>query len=407
MAVVGGGIFGTTAAIELAADGHRVELFERAADLLLAASGINQYRLHRGYHYPRSTETALDCRNSEPEFRAAFPEAVVDGAEHFYAIAARDSLTSPEDYLAFCRSLDLEYKIEPSPVVRRDGVSLSVRVRESLFDPTILRRLVWQGLEAAGVVVHLDAEITADDLDPFDHVVIATYGGVNRLLPDGAVKQAYQFEVCEKPVIRLPGRYRGQSVVVMDGPFMCFDPLGSSDLFVIGNVVHAIHHVSVGQVPEVPDEFNGLLDAGIIAAPRITNIDRFIASGSELFEQFEEAEHVGSMFTIRAVLPGVDVTDARPTLVREIDDRTITVFSGKIDTCIRAAKETARLVRARATGRTSDATRLAHRPDPAADAAGDDRDGNESAVRKPGPQPVESALERTPEDSWPTSSSSS
>jgi hypothetical protein len=383
VAVVGGGIFGTTAAIELAADGHRVELFEREGDLLLAASGINQYRLHRGYHYPRGRETAMDCRDSEPEFRAAFPEAIVDGVEHFYAIAARDTLTSPDDYLAFCRNLDLEYEIEPSPVLRRDAVSLSVRARESLFDPAILRRLVWQGLEAAGVVVHLNVEIAPNDLDHFDHVVIATYAGLNRLLPDSVAKQEYQFEVCEKPVVRLPGRYRGQSVVVMDGPFMCVDPLGSSDLFVLGNVVHAIHHVSVGRVPDVPDELQGLLDAGIIAAPRVSNIDRFIAAGSEFFEEFGRAEHVGSMFTVRAVLPGLDGTDERPTLVRDIDDRTVSVFSGKIDTCIRAAKETARLVRARAAGRTSDATRFASRPDPAADAAGDERDGNESAARIP------------------------
>jgi hypothetical protein len=162
---------------------------------------------------------------------------------------------------------------------------------------------------------------------------------------------------------------------------MCFDPLGSSDLFVLGNVVHAIHHVSVGRVPDVPEELQGLLDAGIIAAPRGSNIDRFIAAGSEFFEEFERAEHVGSMFTVRAVLPGLDGTDERPTLVRDIDDRTVSVFSGKIDTCIRAAKETARLVRARADGRKSDATRLAQRPDPAGDGAGDDRDVNDSAVR--------------------------
>jgi glycine/D-amino acid oxidase-like deaminating enzyme len=379
VAVVGGGIFGATAAIELAADGHRVELFERAGDLLLAASGINQYRLHRGYHYPRSRETAMDCRDSEPEFRAAFPEAIVDGADHFYAVAARRSLTSPEDYLAFCRDLDLEYEIRPSPVMRGEAVALSVRVRESLFDPTILRRLVWEGLEAAGVAVHLDAEVSPGDVDHFDHVVIATYSSVNSLLPDSALKREYQFEVCEKPVVRLPDRYRGQSVVVMDGPFMCIDPLGSGDLFLLGNVVHAIHHVSVGRVPDVPDEFRGLLDAGIVPAPRVTNIDRFIEAASEFFEGFEQAEHVGSMFTVRAVLPGVDGTDERPTLVSDIDERTISIFSGKIDTCIRAARETARLVRARADGRERDTGRLAQPPD----AVADDRNGHESAVRSP------------------------
>ena len=59
VAVVGGGIFGAAAAIEIATLNVDVTIFEREHDLLQAASGINQYRLHRGYHYPRSTETAL------------------------------------------------------------------------------------------------------------------------------------------------------------------------------------------------------------------------------------------------------------------------------------------------------------------------------------------------------------
>ena len=373
IAVVGGGIFGATAAIELAERGHRVELFERSDDLLSSASGINQYRLHRGYHYPRSRETAMDCRNSEPEFRAAFPEAVADGGDHFYAIAARDTLTSGPDYLEFCRALELDFEIEHAPVLRRDAVSLSVRVRETMFDPGTLRRLVWERLRQAGVAVSLNTEIEAPDLDDYDHVVIATYANVNRLLPEEATRRAYQFEVCEKPVVRLPDRYAGQSVVVMDGPFMCFDPIGSSDLFVLGNVVHAIHHVSIGRVPDVPPEYRGLLDRGIIESPPITNIERFIAAGSEMFEDFDRMEHVGSMFTIRAVLPGVDVTDARPTLVREIDERTISVFSGKIDTCLRAANEVARLIDDRAEREPVEARRLGHRSDPSRRVAGDDR----------------------------------
>jgi hypothetical protein len=349
VAVVGGGIFGATAAVELARHGHRVELFEREEDILRAASGINQYRLHRGYHYPRSRDTAVDCRDSEPAFRDAFPEAIIDSPDHFYAISARDSLTSAHDYLEFCSQLELEVELAAPAVLRPESVSLTVRGRESLFDPDVLRRLVWEQLRATGVQVHLGADVRPGDLDAFPLAVIATYSEVNRLVPDlPGARPAYQFEICEKPVVRLPAAFAGQSMVVMDGPFMCFDPLADTGLFVLGNVVHAIHQRSIGRVPDVPPEFEPLLNRGIVASPPITNIDRFIADGIEYFAGFEDAEHVGSMFTIRAVLPGVDGTDERPTLVRQIDDRTITVFSGKIDTCVRAADEVARLVAARA-----------------------------------------------------------
>jgi hypothetical protein len=352
IAVVGGGIFGTTAAIELARHGHHVDLFERAGDLLLSASGINQYRLHRGYHYPRSRDTAIDCRASEPAFREAFREAVSSGADHYYAISATDSLTSPAEYLTFCADLALEAEIERPAVLRPEAVSLSVRVRESLFDPAILRRLVWAQLRSAGVKVHLNTEVDREDLEGFGLSVVATYAELNRLVPDHVgAQRVLQFEVCEKPIVRLPASYSHLSVVVMDGPFMCVDPLAGTDTFVLGNVVHAIHHRSVGRAPVVSPELRNLLDRGVVPNPPITNFERFISAGMEYFEGFDRAEHVGSMFTIRTVLPGLERTDARPTLVRRIDDRMITVFSGKIDTCIRAAREVARLADAQSGAR--------------------------------------------------------
>ena len=45
------------------------------------------------------------------------------------------------------------------------------------------------------------------------------------------------------------------------------------------------------------------------------------------------------MFTFRTVLPNKDNDDARPTLVEKIDDKMFNLFSGKIGTCVDAAKE--------------------------------------------------------------------
>ena len=57
------------------ANENHVELFEKNNDILKAASGSNQYRVHRGYHYPRSKETVLEIMKSENSFKEIFSES--------------------------------------------------------------------------------------------------------------------------------------------------------------------------------------------------------------------------------------------------------------------------------------------------------------------------------------------
>lgn len=77
IALAGAGIYGATVAIRLAEHGHHVRRFDPLG-ILRAASAINQYRVHAGYHYPRSLETIQPDEAipesyagilNEPEFR--------------------------------------------------------------------------------------------------------------------------------------------------------------------------------------------------------------------------------------------------------------------------------------------------------------------------------------------------
>jgi hypothetical protein len=76
----------------------------------------------------------------------------------------------------------------------------------------------------------------------------------------------------------------------------------------------------------------------------VTNFPLFVEAATQFLPDAGGLEHVGSMFTVRAVLPGLDRTDARPTRITRLDERVITVFSGKIGTCVRAANEVAGLI---------------------------------------------------------------
>lgn len=316
IAVVGGGIFGVTAAVKLAQRGHRVDLFESRPDILMAASGINQFRLHRGYHYPRSPETAQECQRTEASFIREYAGAIIDDVTHYYAVAKEGSLVSASDYLAFCDRQRLDYTVAWPHLVRQDALALCVKVTERLIDPDALRAICWNKLTRPGIRVHLNAEATASLLDAYEAIVVSAYSMNNAVLSQLSGEQVdYQFELCEKPVVRLPKAFRKRSLVVMDGPFLCVDPFGRTGLFVMGNVVHAIHQSHIGKAPLVEERYRPLLNAGVIPHPPVTHFDRFIAAAIEFIPELAHAEHVGSMFTIRTVLPYKDKTEDRKSVV--------------------------------------------------------------------------------------------
>lgn len=345
IAVVGAGIFGTTAAIKLAQAGHEVELFERNGDILSAASGINQYRLHRGYHYPRSKETALSSKHSEESFRSEYRDAVIDHNEHYYVLAKERSLVSGKDFLNFCRECELEHEEVDLEHVHAHMADLIIRGKESIIDPIKLREIVKKKIKEEEIKVFLNHTFNSDDIDGYDTIVNATYANSNWVLEKyPKARRLYQFELCEKPVLKLPDNFKNKSIVVLDGPFFCIDPYSDTSYHVMGNVVHAIHASNVGLYPKIPKKFESVMNRGIVENPPITNIDKFIEAAVEFMPELRNAKHIGSMYTIRTVFPNVEHTDERPTLVTRINDKIINVFSGKIGNCVEAANEVVRLL---------------------------------------------------------------
>lgn len=336
---MGGGIFGVTIGLKLSQN-HQVEIFEKNDDIFKAASGINQYRLHRGYHYPRSFETAISAKKATENFEKEYSKSIIKNVEHYYCISKRDSLTSAEQYLRFCKKVGLEYTFSNLDLINDSKVELCLKVKENLIDPIKLKQECWERLRKNKVKVHKGVQATNEALSDYDFAIICTYSNLNYFLQNESSHQReYQFEVCEKPVVKLPKNFTDKSVVIMDGPFMCIDPFGKTGLYVLGNVVHGIHQTNIGKFPKVDEKFIPLLNNGVIKNPEITNYESFIKSASEFFPEIKDASHIGSMFTIRTVLPNVEKTDERPTIISPINDKKIVVFSGKISNCVDAAEK--------------------------------------------------------------------
>jgi len=345
IAVIGGGIFGITVAVRLAQKRHDIFLFEKNRDILSAASGINQFRLHRGYHYPRSKETGRESLRALPLFLKEYPGVVVPGIKHHYVVAKEGSLTTAEEHSRFCKALNIESRPISPKFVNHKNVEGCFSVKEQLFDVSTLKKLCYLKIKKHKIKLLLNTEFKDKDFKNYDKVVICAYADTNSLLKKWPEKRRkYQFKVAEKPVAKLPKELLKKSVVVVDGPFMCLDHFGKSDHFVLGNVKHSIHQSNLGYYPRISAKLKPLLNKGVVKNPSVTNFKKFIESGSEFVPALKKAKHVGSMFTIRTVLAHNEKTDSRPTLVTKINDKVISVFSGKVANCILAADEVEKII---------------------------------------------------------------
>lgn len=343
VAIVGGGLFGVTVALEISdrQPNAEVTLYERENDIMQAASGINQWRLHRGYHYPRSKPTAVSCRDSHDEFKARFGEAVITDHDHYYCIAAERTRTTPEAFLEHCTDIGLWTRKAELDIVKDDSVDLCVEVKENHIDPIALRSLLWQRLDNRQIDVHLNHHIKSARrlATEFDYVVVAAYAGNNVVLADyPELRREYKFQLIEKPVVTLPESFHDRSVVVMDGPYMSFDPYGHTTRVHLDHVRYGVRAEQVGLRPQFDGFHPSLLNGSLIQNPPDTNFAEFLDSYRDFFNDVETADYLGSYFTIRTVLPDRNETDARPTLV-DRSENVFRVFSGKMCTCVEAADE--------------------------------------------------------------------
>ena len=344
IAVVGAGIFGVTAAYTLAKN-HSVDLFEKNNDIMMESSDVNQCRIHRGYHYPRSPDTVKNVLIANRSFNEEFNQTIVTDTENYYCISKTDSFTSSNQFKEFCKKYDLEYELITPTIINKNSIDLCFKVKENLFDHEKLKKLCWKKLKDNDVNIIFNTKASNKILDKYDFIIICTYGQTENLFNSSIdFQREYQFEICEKVFVTLPKEFNKKSILVMDGPFMGIDPVGSTGMFIIGDVVNTVHQRNIGKKPEIDPKFLPFLNKGIISTPSISNYELFIESASKFMPEIKKAKYVGSSFCIKATLPNVDKTDERPTLINQLDEKTINVFSGKISTSIETSKQIQNIV---------------------------------------------------------------
>jgi hypothetical protein len=355
VAIVGGGFFGVLAALRLSQAGFHVTIFEKQTGLMLGASYINQNRLHMGYHYPRSDETARDSCLHQVEFQTLFPESVVDDFEHYYCVAREGSYVSGKEFTDFCDRLRLPYEDTwpKSITLNRDTVETCLRVPEKLYDANILRQSLRRMLEQErNVDVMLNTELLGINRfhDGFeihyhglagiermnvDAVINATYSNINRLITMlGCAPRTYQFELCEVAVVKVPWAAR-VGCGVMDGPFFGILPFGKSGSYLLYDVEISVLERAFGHTPSFNREVS-YYDHEIIRAERFR---RYQQKAAQYIKEMADCLHLYSTYVPRVVLAHRDADDARPTEILKHADGVWSIFAGKISLALPTATQ--------------------------------------------------------------------
>jgi hypothetical protein len=331
IAIAGAGIYGSTAAIRLAERSHQVSLFDPLG-VMRAASAINQYRVHSGYHYPRSPETITETLEARREFIQAFAPAMVRNSRHYYAIPCEGSRTRPQEYEQIMRSHGLPLRACRPEWMDFEYIDQCYEVEENIYDPDLLRSMIESRLNGLGIRFEQRAFLREMRGD-YDFVVWATYG----MGPSRDIFRIAKYQVAEKILIALPAELQGIALVVVDGPFTAFDPYGGSRHSLFGSAKHTNHWTTSDPKEPIPEKYLSVLNQSEFVPVANTRFEAMREDCCLSVPAVKNANYVGSRFTLRVVEDNPE-HDRRILYVRDGLPGEIHIFSGKVVSAVKAAR---------------------------------------------------------------------
>lgn len=345
--VIGGGFYGCNIAEYLAYQGASVTLIEQATDIMTRASYNNQARLHNGYHYPRSFSTAFRSHYNFARFFQDYRPAIATDFIKLYAIARIGSKVSPRQFELFCQSIEAPLRPASPRLSKLFSSRLVAAVYETIeyaFDAAILRRLLVERLDRAGVRVKLNTVIIAVQYDAkknliaavdsqgntimVDYVFNCTYSGRNSIPGISPSKLPLKHEITELALIELPPELADISVTVMDGSFFSLMPFPDRQLSTLSHVRYT-PHTAWKEIPgDTPNPYETL-----DTTPKTSAFNYMIRDAQRYIPTLTNAIYRDSLFEVKTVLVKNEKDDGRPILF-ESDvqhPQIISILGSKID----------------------------------------------------------------------------
>jgi len=320
-------------------------LVEREQHLMTRASLVNQARIHRGYHYPRSVLTGMRSAANFSRFVEDFAVCVNRAAPSLYAIARRQSNVTSSQFRRFCEIIGAPLEAAPAHIHRlfdKEMIEDVFLVEEHTFNALLLRSEMERRLLESGVRIetatsverlvplpgHRVRVVMPDRTVETNTVLICCYASINALLERSGLETVpMRHEFVEMALIEPAPALRNIGVTLMCGPFFSTLPFPSrGDLHTLSHVRYTPHYAWSSDESVDADRVQE-------GAERKSRYAAMIRDAARYLPVIKSSRYVDSLWEVKAILPRSDSDDSRPILFVQHTDRPaiVSIMGAKID----------------------------------------------------------------------------
>lgn len=214
ISIIGAGIYGCYIASRLLRyNVQNIRIIDKENGVMRKSSSYNQYRLHTGFHYPRSIETRVESLNGYNQFYEELQSFIIPTISYY--MVHPESQTSLEKVCEIARQEMIPFELVYSTSIQSDLYPF-IQTSESIVDVEGLQALFT--LQLSSYFVEYSPEIIQDALKN-DIVIDCTYGA---LFPhdDFYEEHCIMFVYCSDKIL--------SGLTVIDGPFYSLFPFYSN-----------------------------------------------------------------------------------------------------------------------------------------------------------------------------------
>ena len=263
--IIGAGVHGCFLAKYLSKKKYNIFLLEKESDICKGSSGATHNRANRGFHYPRSKQTASECKNAYNYFEKNYKK-YFKKLNSYYCIEKKSKINFKE-YVKFFKKNKLKFKIiKGNRYLKNNNLEGIIQAEEGCFDHLKIKNTLKKYLKKKNIKLYFNFDLKKvkkkNDLlslisnknkvitKKIDIIINATYDNSNNLLKiffKNQKTKKYKHQLTEVVVINSTTSFPG--ITIMDGPFATIMPyIGKKNKYLLYDVTNSILKTAISQL---------------------------------------------------------------------------------------------------------------------------------------------------------------